>query len=99
MQFRSTFSIVVISLTLLLLPLQPAPALAGNIHDPRAIDADPARASGPIAPKLAGLGSLHFAVTTPVPESQAFFDQGLRLTYAFNHSEALPRNGTICQRL
>ena len=52
-----------------------------------------------IAPKLAGLGSLHFAVTTPVPESQAFFDQGLRLTYAFNHSEALPRNGTICHRL
>ena len=90
MHLRSSLSTVAIALTLLLLPLlRPGPALAKNIHDPRAIEADPATANGPIAPKLTGLGSLHFAVSTPVPESQAFFDQGLRLTYAFNHSEAL----------
>jgi tetratricopeptide (TPR) repeat protein len=46
-------------------------------------------AEAPIAPVLEGLGDHHFAVTTQVPESQRFFDQGLRLTYAFNHSEAL----------
>jgi tetratricopeptide (TPR) repeat protein len=38
---------------------------------------------------LEGLGDHHFPVTTQNPESQRFFDQGLRLTYAFNHSEAL----------
>lgn len=43
----------------------------------------------PIAPKLSGLGDLHFEVTTSSPEAQAFFDQGLRLCYGFNHSEAI----------
>lgn len=59
------------------------------IHDERALNADPATAEAPIAPKLEGLGDYHFTVTTQSPESQRFFDQGLRLTYAFNHSEAL----------
>jgi tetratricopeptide (TPR) repeat protein len=36
-----------------------------------------------------GLGDLHRPITTDVPEAQAFFDQGLRLTYAFNHAEAI----------
>ena len=66
-----------------------APAVRGQIHDPRALAADPATADGPIAPRLEGLGDHHMPVTTSVPESQAFFDQGLRLTYGFNHSEAL----------
>ena len=87
MHLRPTASMIAIASILLL--LLASPAAAGNIHDPRAIAANPVTATGPIAPKLAGLGSLHFAVTTSVPESQAFFDQGLRLTYAFNHSEAL----------
>jgi tetratricopeptide (TPR) repeat protein len=34
------------------------------------------------------LGSYHHPVTTHVPEAQAFFDQGLRLMYGFNHDEA-----------
>jgi tetratricopeptide (TPR) repeat protein len=65
-----------------------APASA-QIHDPRAIEANPATAEGPIAPALEGLGDHHLEVTTSVPASQRFFDQGLRLTYGFNHSEAL----------
>lgn len=60
-----------------------------QIHDPRAIEADPATATGPIAPRLVGLGDHHMQVTAGTQESQFFFDQGLRLTYAFNHSEAL----------
>jgi len=63
-----------------------------QIHDPRAIKADPATAQGPIAPRLDGLGDHHFPVTTTNPASQSsqyFFDQGLRLTYGYNHSEAL----------
>jgi len=35
------------------------------------------------------LGTLHYPITTSVPLAQAFFDQGLRLTFAFNHGEAL----------
>ena len=60
-----------------------------TIHDPRALEADPATATSPIAPTLSGLGSHHFPVTVSNEESQRFFDQGLRLTYGFNHSEAL----------
>lgn len=59
------------------------------IHDPRAIEADPALATGPIAPRLTGLGDHSHTVTTTNPDSQYFFNQGLRLTYGFNHSEAL----------
>jgi len=35
-----------------------------------------------------GLGSLSYKVTTSSPAAQVYFDQGLRLTYAFNHEEA-----------
>ena len=37
---------------------------------------------------LDGLGTYHQAVTTASPQAQAYFDQGLRLVYAFNHIEA-----------
>lgn len=37
---------------------------------------------------MSGLGDLHHPVSTNNPDAQAFFDQGLRLIYAFNHDEA-----------
>ena len=37
---------------------------------------------------MSGVGNLHHPVTTSNPEAQEFFDQGLRLIYAFNHDEA-----------
>jgi tetratricopeptide (TPR) repeat protein len=37
---------------------------------------------------MPGLGNLHHPVTTSNPPAQEFFDQGLRLIYAFNHEEA-----------
>ena len=46
------------------------------------------QADEPLAPALTGLGSIHMAVTTENARAQAFFDQGLRLLYAFNHDEA-----------
>ncbi|HYC46634.1 MAG TPA: alpha/beta fold hydrolase, partial [Burkholderiales bacterium] len=52
----------------------------------------PAGAQGgdtPIAPELSGLGTLHVPVTTANPRAQRFFDQGMRLLYAFNHAEAI----------
>ena len=35
-----------------------------------------------------GLGPVSYKVSTSKPEAQAYFDQGLRLAYAFNHGEA-----------
>jgi tetratricopeptide (TPR) repeat protein len=40
-------------------------------------------------PLYGNLGSLHRNVTTRSAEAQRYFDQGLRLTYAFNHGEAI----------
>src|SRR5579862_8484920 len=37
---------------------------------------------------MSGLGDLHHPVSTRSPQAQQFFDQGLRLIYAFNHDEA-----------
>ncbi len=48
--------------------------------------------NGQPAPKkatlMSGLGDLHHPVSTSNPEAQKFFDQGMRLIYAFNHEEA-----------
>ena len=60
-----------------------------QIHDPRALESDPVTAAVPIAPRLDGLGDYHVEVTAANEDSQYFFDQGLRLAYGFNHSEAL----------
>ncbi|HEX6892403.1 MAG TPA: hypothetical protein VF141_16965, partial [Chryseolinea sp.] len=38
---------------------------------------------------LPGLGNLHYPVTTTSLDAQKFFEQGLRLIYAFNHWEAI----------
>src|SRR5580700_2790087 len=38
---------------------------------------------------MSGLGDLHHSVSTRNPEAQQFFDQGLRLIFAFNHDEAV----------
>ena len=60
-----------------------------QVWDPTALNADPKTATGPLSPKLSGLGDYKFAVTTDNAESQYFFDQGFRLWVGFNHSEAM----------
>ena len=47
---------------------------------PEFADSDP--------PLWEGIGSTVYKVTTASPEAQRYFDQGLRLAYAFNHDEA-----------
>ncbi len=37
---------------------------------------------------MSGYGDLHHPVSTSNPQTQQFFDQGLRQIYAFNHNEA-----------
>jgi pimeloyl-ACP methyl ester carboxylesterase len=48
-----------------------------------------ARTTEALAPELSGLGTLHVPVSTTTPRAQRFFDQGMRLLYAFNHAEAI----------
>src|SRR4051812_36310197 len=38
--------------------------------------------------RIENLGVHHRAITTKSPDAQAYFDQGLRLVYGFNHDEA-----------
>ena len=40
-------------------------------------------------PLFDNLGSLHHPITTTSEQAQRYFDQGLRLVYAFNHEEAI----------
>jgi hypothetical protein len=37
---------------------------------------------------MSGLGEVHHPVSTQNRQAQQFFDQGLKLVYAFNHDEA-----------
>ncbi len=53
---------------------------------------------GATAPLFNDLGDHHYAVTTRSDLAQRYFDQGLRLTYAFNHAEAV-RSFREAQRL
>ena len=40
-------------------------------------------------PLYTNLGDLHHRISTSVPEAQRYFDQGMRLVFAFNHAEAI----------
>jgi tetratricopeptide (TPR) repeat protein len=49
----------------------------------------PAAADSAAPPLYKNLGKLHMPVSTTQAQAQAYFDQGLRLVFAFNHSEAV----------
>jgi hypothetical protein len=49
-------------------------------------------------PLLPGLGNHHHSVTTQNPSAQSYFDQGLVMSFAFNHSESV-RSFRAAQRL
>jgi tetratricopeptide (TPR) repeat protein len=44
--------------------------------------------TGQLAPRLQKLGNHAFPVTTKIREAQLFINQGVNLSYAFNHAEA-----------
>jgi len=48
----------------------------------------PMKAAGGDVPIYQGLGTLAFPVTTRNAQAQSYFNQGLRLSFAFNHAEA-----------
>jgi tetratricopeptide (TPR) repeat protein len=70
-------------------PVAPgAPVAPAHKHYDEPKDA-PAPAPGqPLAPRLQNLGVHTFPVGTKVARAQQFMNQGLNLTYGFNHAEA-----------
>lgn len=74
-----------------LLPFLDLPGPSGNgVALPRAEAHSHAAPvpDGPM-PLLEGLGEWQLRITTSSPDAQRYFDQGLRLMYAFNHDEAV----------
>ena len=79
-------------------------AIAANAHDQKiaaagagpelfqpsaGIARDKAAADIKVVPPLyLGIGDLSIPISTKIPQVQAYFDQGLRLAWAFNHEEA-----------
>ena len=57
---------------------------------------DPRVSKGPIAPLLDGMGTHTMDITTKSERAQTFFNQGLSLTYAYNHAEAKRSFKEIC---
>ncbi len=81
---RFTFFLLTLSVAL----IAAAPAAAQAVHESHGSEAAAAPADQPVAPRLQNLGNYHHAITTKIPRAQQFFDQGLRLSYGFNHAEA-----------
>jgi tetratricopeptide (TPR) repeat protein len=59
---------------------------APGLHHARSIDGFTETPGTP--PLFDGLGAVHLPADTASTRAQAFFDQGLRLAWAFNHAEA-----------
>ncbi len=67
-------------------------------HEIQAAAQDAQNEGNVSVPLYDNLGDLTYPITTQNPLAQRYFDQGLRLTYAFNHAEAL-RAFRAAQRL
>ncbi len=73
--------LIVTALTLLVPPGQAGAQVHRHDHAGGAAGHDS-------VPLYDNLGNLHHEITVRVPNSQAYFNQGLRLLYAFNHAES-----------
>src|SRR6188768_825915 len=66
-----------------------APHQERSTHQEHAAHEHPSEHGAGQMPLLKGLGDWRHRITTSSPEAQQYFDQGLRLTYGFNHDEAV----------
>jgi tetratricopeptide (TPR) repeat protein len=63
-------------------------AAPNHEHYKKTKDQDKPSPTGALAPRLQNLGKHTFPVTTKNKQAQLFINQGLNLSYAFNHAEA-----------
>lgn len=81
--------LVAVVLAVLLVATLPAAAQAPqHKHYEEPPPGAEASSDGAMAPRLQNLGRHTFPVTTGSPEAQRFVDQGVNLSYGFNHAEA-----------
>jgi tetratricopeptide (TPR) repeat protein len=59
-----------------------------HVHYTKSADQDKPSPTGAVAPRLQKLGNYQFPVSTKNKDAQLFMNQGLNLSYAFNHAEA-----------
>src|SRR5918992_3057523 len=64
------------------------PAVPNHVHYKKSAEQDKPSPTGALAPRLQNLGKHTFPVTTKNKQAQLFINQGLNLSYAFNHAEA-----------
>ena len=79
---RCVLSLLIITLMLCVPALGQEKSAEKHAEHAAAVKAKPA------ATLMAGYGNWHHSVSTKNAQAQAFFDQGLRQIYAFNHDEA-----------
>ncbi len=89
---QSVIAVIVIGLTLIgfqeitrAQAPQPAPS---HVHYSEPAQQSQPSPTGALAPRLQNLGKHRFPVTTKNAQAQLFMNQGLNLSYAFNHAEA-----------
>ncbi|MES2883603.1 MAG: hypothetical protein V4709_02285, partial [Pseudomonadota bacterium] len=63
-------------------------AQAGTQSETKPFKPEPMQAAGGDVPLYRNLGTLSFKVGTRSAKAQAYFDQGMRWAFAFNHAEA-----------
>lgn len=82
-----TLVLALICFQQIILAQEQKPAAPSHVHykDPGQQSASP---TGALAPRLQKLGTHTFPVTTKNRQAQLFMNQGLNLSYAFNHAEA-----------
>jgi tetratricopeptide (TPR) repeat protein len=69
-------------------PQQPPQPAAAPTHKHYEAVPDQPNQAGQLAPRLQNLGRYAFPVTTKSPRAQLFINQGLNLSWAFNHAES-----------
>jgi tetratricopeptide (TPR) repeat protein len=84
---RDPFRPLTLAGALALLPTAGALAQTHKHYD-ESEEAKKPSPTGELAPRLQNLGSHTFPVTTKSKKAQLFMNQGLNLTYGFNHAEA-----------
>ena len=87
-RYTSTLTALSAAALLLLLAEPASPQTPQHKHYEDTPEAAQPGPSGALAPRLQNLGSHTFKVKTPSKQAQRFFDQGINLTYGFNHAEA-----------